>query len=290
MKTLISFDWAIKYLLRNKANFDILEGFLSELLKRDIIIESILESESNKITAEDKQNRVDLIVQADRTERIIIEIQCSRQWDYFSRMLYATSKTISENLYEGNPYSKIPKVISVNIVFFDLGSGKDYLYKGSTTFYGMHLHDTLMLGEEEKKFYLHANTPSDVFPEYYLIKVDQFRESIKDKLDEWIYFLKNANIQPEFNAKGIQIAAQKLDVLKLSEKERRAYERYSESLSYEASMTDLPYHLGKDDGIAIGETKKAEAIAKSMLADGFSLETIAKYTGLGIDSIKKIST
>ena len=63
--TLVRFDWAIKYLLRNKANFDILEGFLSELLKRDIRIESVLESESNKITAEDKFNRVDLLVEAD---------------------------------------------------------------------------------------------------------------------------------------------------------------------------------------------------------------------------------
>ena len=43
MKNLVRFDWAIKRLLRNKANFVILEGFLSELLGEDIKIESILE-------------------------------------------------------------------------------------------------------------------------------------------------------------------------------------------------------------------------------------------------------
>ena len=47
-RKLISFDWAIKRILRSKANFDILEGFLSELLFEDIKILEILESESNQ--------------------------------------------------------------------------------------------------------------------------------------------------------------------------------------------------------------------------------------------------
>ena len=59
MSTLVRFDWAIKRLLRNKANFNILEGFLSELLKEDVLIQEILESESKRMTSIDKQNRID---------------------------------------------------------------------------------------------------------------------------------------------------------------------------------------------------------------------------------------
>jgi hypothetical protein len=59
MSQLVRFDWAMKYLLRNKTNFDILEGFLSELLKMPIHIEQVLESECNKHTADNKTNRVD---------------------------------------------------------------------------------------------------------------------------------------------------------------------------------------------------------------------------------------
>lgn len=55
-KQLIRFDWAIKKLLRNKANFDILEGFLSELLGDNIKIRQILDSESNKETEDDTLN------------------------------------------------------------------------------------------------------------------------------------------------------------------------------------------------------------------------------------------
>ncbi len=309
MSHLVRFDWAIKYLLRNKANFDILEGFLSELLKRDIRIESVLESESNKVSADDKFNRVDLLVEADHKERIIIEVQCSRQWDYFSRILYATSKTVTEHLKEGSPYDDIKRIISVSVVFFDLGSGEDYLYHGTTSFKGMHCHDTLQLGREEKKAYMNAESPAEIFPEYYLIKVDQFRESIQDKFDEWVYFLKNSSIKPDFDAQGIQSAAHKMDMLQLDESGRRAYERFQENLMYEASMTVVPYDIGRMDGLIQGELqgiekglqeglqqglekglqegakKEKESLVRSLLQKNFAFPLIAELTGLSLDVI-----
>src|SRR5438132_1032852 len=118
---LIAFDWAIKRLLRQKANFDILEGFISELLKEDIQIEEILESESNKEHVDDKLNRVDLLARNSRGELLLIEVQNTREDDYFHRMLYATSKLITEHITEGQSYALVKKVISINIVYFDLG-------------------------------------------------------------------------------------------------------------------------------------------------------------------------
>ena len=59
-RTLVSFDWAAKSLLRQKANFDILEGFLSETLYENVTVKSILESESNKVHNDDKYNQVDV--------------------------------------------------------------------------------------------------------------------------------------------------------------------------------------------------------------------------------------
>ena len=54
----IRFDWAVKRLLRNKANFDVLEGLLTVLLDRQIHIIDILESESNQQDYDDKFNRI----------------------------------------------------------------------------------------------------------------------------------------------------------------------------------------------------------------------------------------
>src|ERR1700677_2711346 len=143
MKNTIRFDWAIKRLLRNKANFGILEGFLSELLGEDIKIRNILESESNKQSADNKANRVDMLVQNSKDELIIIEVQCNYMHDFLMRMLFGTSKIVVDNMAKGTPYSQVKKIISVNIIYFPLGQGQDYIYYGATNFVGMNKKDVL---------------------------------------------------------------------------------------------------------------------------------------------------
>ena len=266
MTKYIRFDWGIKYLFRNKANFDILEGFLSELLSSDITIESILESEGNQESKSDKFNRVDLLVRTGDGSRITIEVQSSTQWDYLSRILYGTSKVITEYLKLGEPYKNVCNVISVNVVFFDLGQGSDYIYRGITSFKGVHNGDTLGLDDNEIQMYQNKKrVPEDIFPEYYIIKVNQFDQRIKNKFDEWMYFLKNEVVKPEFNAKGIHAAANKLDILKLNDDDRQKYNRYAQQLSYESSMVESHYGLGKAEGLAKGKAEgKAEGLTEGI--------------------------
>ena len=56
----IRFDWAIKRLLRDKANFAVLEGLLTVLFEDKTQIVEILESEGNQLAETDKFNRVDI--------------------------------------------------------------------------------------------------------------------------------------------------------------------------------------------------------------------------------------
>ncbi|MCD8524390.1 MAG: Rpn family recombination-promoting nuclease/putative transposase [Gammaproteobacteria bacterium] len=292
MSKIVHFDWAIKNLLRHKANFDILEGFLSELLKTKVTIETLLESESNKDTREDKSNRVDLLVLTEQKEHVIIEVQASMEWDYLSRILYGTSKAVTEYIQAGQAFRHVRKIISVNIVFFDLGHGEDYVYHGTTEFRGTHQHDILRLGENEKKAYALANTPSDIFPEYYLIKVNQFNERIKDKFDEWVYFLKTERIQPDFSAQGVKSAAKKLDVLTLDAAARQAYERYEYDSHYEASMHESHYGRGKLDGLTEGKAEgKAEGLAEGKaegLAEGEAKGKTEGKTEKAVEVAKKL--
>ena len=51
---IIRFDWAMKRLLRNKANFSVLEGLLTTLPGEKIVIQKLLESESNQEDKFDK--------------------------------------------------------------------------------------------------------------------------------------------------------------------------------------------------------------------------------------------
>lgn len=289
MTKLVRFDWAIKYLLRNKANFDILENFLSDLLNREIRIESLLESEGNKNTNDDKFNRVDVLARNEKDERIIIEVQATREWDYLSRILYGTSKVVTEHLKESEAYKNICKVISVSVVFFDMGQGEDYIYHGTTIFKGRHHHDILKLNEQERNFYgLGFETSSDIYPEYYILKVDQFHDRIRDKFDEWMYFLKNGAIKSNFTSKGIHTAAEKLNVLKLSESERKAYERYQENLHYETSIIESQKIEEYMRGKAEGKIQIQKEIAKCLKEEGLAAIKISKMTGLSEQEIKDL--
>ncbi|NEP59042.1 MAG: Rpn family recombination-promoting nuclease/putative transposase [Symploca sp. SIO2G7] len=231
----IRFDWAIKKLLRNKANYVILEGFLSELLHQDITIKTLLESESNQQTQEDKSNRVDILAETANSELILIEVQNNSQLDYFHRMLYGVSQLVTEYLEQGQEYGQIRKIYSVNIVYFNLGKGDDYIYRLKSEFIGVNTEDTLKLSPaQEKKFNLEK--VADIFPEYYLLKVRNFKGSAETTLQEWIYFLRNSEIKDEFAAKGMLEAKETLRVNNLSDNERAAYNRYMDNKSYEASI------------------------------------------------------
>ncbi len=278
-KKLIRFDWAIKRLLRNKSNFVVLEGFLSELLFDDIKIQQILESESNQNLEDDKFNRVDILTQNSKNELIIIEIQSTYEIDYFHRMAYGVAKAMAENLKLGQQYAQIKKIISINIVYFDLGQGQDYIYKGRTEFTGLHQNDLLQLSDKQKKTFLKEKI-SDIFPEFYLLKVNQFNDIAKDTLDEWIYFLKNSEVKDSFRAKGLKEANDVLDIMKLPEEENYGYNRYLDRLHLKASEI---FTLQTE-----AEFKIKEEIAKNGIEKGYNNQIIADLTGLSDAQINQL--
>ena len=279
----------MKKLLRNKANFDILEGFLSELLSEDILIKKILESEGNKDDANDKHNRVDILVENTKGELIIIEVQNSKEYDYFHRILYGTSKAITEYINEGEEYAKVKKVISVTIAYFDLGQGKDYVYHGTTQFKGIHKGDTLNLAERQIEIY-DVDKIHEIYPEYWIIKVGKFNNIIQDKLDEWIYFLKNGEVQEEFSAKGLPEAKKKLDEINLSDEEKAAYKRYLKKLRDIASeqhtkMEDAKKLLEEFDK---GMDKKEREAVLGMHEIGINTDKISKALKISKDKVRLI--
>ena len=262
IRSMISFDWAMKRLLRQKANFEVLEGFLSELLRRKVIIKSIGDSETNQEEKDDRYNRVDILVEADNKELLIIELQFCGQDDYFQRMLYGVSKTISEHMHKGDAYDKVRKVYSINIVYFNLGVGKDYVYHGVTNFTGLHTHDELQLGEKQRALYK-KEYAGELYPEYYILKVNNFNDVAKDTLDEWIYYLKNNKIRDDFTAQGLEQAREALAFDNLSEEEKRQYERELKDRRIRDSEINTAFTDGEIQGLKKGrEEGEAKGLKK----------------------------
>ncbi len=224
----IRFDWAMKRLLRQKANFEILEGFISEVIGVDIKIVEILESQSNQPQINIKYNQVDILAKSSKGELILIEVQNDREYDYFHRMAFGQARLISEHIDLKAVYSELKKVYSISVVYFELGQGDDYFYEGNTNFTGKHTGNLLNLSDKQKELF-NIEKVSNIFPEFYLIKVNNFDDVAKSTLDEWIYFLKNNKIENNFKAKGIQKAKKVLRMHKLKGTEKADYEAYIKS-------------------------------------------------------------
>lgn len=269
---LIRFDWAMKRMLRDKANFVVLEGFLSVLLGEKILIKTILSSQSNKEDKDDKYNDVDVLVEKLDGELIIVEVQNAKQYDFFHRILFGASKAITEYIEEGEAYENVKKIISVTIAYFDLGQGKDYVYHGKTEFKGIHEGDILTLSDKQKNLYKKSNV-YEIYPEYWIIKAGLFdEEKVNDKLDEWIFFLKTGEIREDFTADGLPEAKVKLDKMKLSPEERMEYNEYIKQRSRNAS-----YQLT--------EIKDVKDLIQKQL-ERKEIETVLNFIKVGVEKDK----
>jgi predicted transposase/invertase (TIGR01784 family) len=290
-RSLISFDWAMKRLLRQKANFEVLEGFLSELLLRKIVIKNIGESEGNPTDKDDKTNKVDILVEADDTELIIIELQYDTVNEYFHRMLYGVCKAITDYMSRGNDYAKVRKVYSVNIVYFDLGAGDDYIYHGVTNFTGVHTRSELKLTAAQQRLY-EKTVAGDIYPEYYIIRITGFNDKAKNTLDQWIYYLKNNRIEDDFTAKGLDKVKEILQFDNLNDDEKAQYLRDIDHRLLRDSEIRSALLEGEMKGEAKGEAKgRAEMQENTIIAGrraGVPVETMSMMTGLTGEEIAEI--
>ena len=284
----IRFDWAAKNILRDKASFVILEGFLTALLKEKVTIIELLESESNRQRRTAKSNRVDIKAENSKGEIFLIEIQQSSETDYLERIVFSTAKTITEHIDMGIDYTQVKKVYSVNIVYFNLGEGSDYLYHGQSELRGVNTGDTLRMSGKASEGLRMVN-PKNVFPEYYILRVKKFDdEHPVTALGEWMRYFKWGYIDPETTVPGLKEAKERLNVLNLSEQDRKRYEYDVYDSIYEEDIVDTARFEGRQEGLAEGRAEGLEqgrqqerkALAQKLKEAGIDSEFIKTVTGI----------
>ena len=310
-RTFISFDWALKHLLREKANHGVLEGFISTVLGREIKIHRLLESEGNKDDADSKSNRVDLLAEDEQGELLLIEVQGEPEFAYFQRMLFGASKLVTEYIESDENYEHVRRVYSINIVYFDLGQGEDCVYVGTTEFHGLNKGDVLQLSPfQQQKF--KATAVSDLYPRYIILKVNDFNRWSRVSLEQWLYFLSTSEIPEDADAPGLQEAREKLDVMHMSRDERILYDRYlmDRAILRNSMVTareeghqegraegwaegraeglEKGLEKGRAEGRAEGRDERTVEIARKMKAKGRPLEEIAEMTDLTADEISEL--
>lgn len=283
----IRFDWAIKRLLRDKANFSVLEGLLTVLFNDKTKIVEILESEGNQQRDDDKFNRVDIKAKNSKGEIIIVEVQNTRELYYLERILYGTAKAITEHISLGDTYQEVKKVYSISILYFDLGKGNDYLYHGQNRFIGVHTNDELLITAKEEGAII-QKLPQEVFPEYYLIRVNEFNQVAKTPLEEWVKYLKTGIIDPDTTAPGLPEAREKLRYYDMSPEERHEYDEHVNAIMIQNDVLNTAKLEGHAEGRMEGRAEGKLEDARNLKQLGVSIDIIAQATGLSREEIGKL--
>jgi len=289
----IRFDWAIKHILRDKANFDVLEGLMTVLIGQPITITEILESESNQDSREDKFNRVDVKAKTADGEIIIVEVQLAKEANFVQRILFGASKAVIEQIGIGKGYEAIKKVYSINVLYFNLGEGSDYAYHGRTLFTGMNDPDSVLrfTNKREEKYMAETTSrivpPEDVLPEYFLLRVNQFNDVAKTPIEEWMAYLKSGVIKDDTRTPGLQAAREKLNYMRMTAEERHAYDDYMVSVHAARDVYQTAIAEARAEERAANEIKLRN-IVKSLKSNSVPVDVISTSTGLSVDEIEKL--
>lgn len=309
--TYIRFDWAMKHMLRDKSNFGILEGLISVLLNEDVKIIELLESESNQNSENDKFNRVDIKAKNSKGHIIIVEVQLTRQLYYLQRILYGTCKAITEHINIGEKYDQIKKVYSISLLYCDYGQGDDYVYHGETRFKGIHTGNDLLVNTKEEGVII-PHLPREVFPEYYLVRVNVYDKIPETPLDEWITYLKTGIVKENTRTPGLQEVKKKLQYLSMSDSERRDYEAHLDAIRVQNDVLETAKAegreegfeegrteglakgreeglvKGREEGLVKGRTEGIAIVARNLIVSGMDDHTISTVTDLSLQEIKAI--
>jgi len=285
-KPLISFDYAIKYLLKNKGDYDIIEGFISALFAAEgyppVRINALLESESNKESLELKKSIADLVVEDADGNKYIVEIERAYTPNFMHKACFNSSRLVIDGIYGNQDYTAIKKVFHISLLYFTTKQMQKPIYHGKTIIHEVdtsHPVDVRIANQGLVMF----DSPN-VFPEYFFISVPMFDDVIHGEIDEWLYVMKHSETKKGFKSPYMKKVEERLAVIKMSNSERNEYIYYQkESVHSQDVLT-----AAEAKGEARGEARAVEKTALNMLKQKLDSELITSVTGLSSEDILKL--
>lgn len=280
MGNYIRFDWAMRQLLRQKANYVVLEGLLTTLLKEPVHILFALDSTPYRNDDISKNYRMNLLISNKKEDCALVEIQNNNEYAFYQRVIFGLSGQLTDFINQySQDYGPISKVYSVNIVYFPLGHGKDCVYHGKTAFRGIHTGETLELRPFQKQLFKVDET-CRLYPEYYILKVNDFNRTPQNPLEEWMYYLNTGNVPDNATAPGLETVREQLQLDRLGQEDLKAYRRHLEDLVILRENLWLEHAEGREEG-------RAET-ARNLKKMGMDTAFIAQATGLSTDDINAL--
>ncbi len=226
----------------------------------------------------------------------IVEMQVAHNKHFHKRVLYYTSQSYSQQIKEGEDYSKLFPIYFIGILNFDIGNNNQYF---ST-------HKVLNVETQENVF-------SDIA--FQIIELPKFNKAIHELdniVDQWIYFIKNATdltLMPEnINDNGLQAAYQEANRGTWSAQELDEYIKAGikrgDDINALETATEKGIEIGMEKGMEIGMEKGMEIgikkgkeetaleITTNVIISGYKnkipIDTLALQTHLTIEQVQQI--
>ena len=138
--------------------------------------------------------------------------------------------------------------------------------------------------------------PAEIFPEYFLIRVNEFNKVAVTPLEEWIEYLKTGIIRPDTKAPGLEEARRKLIYYNMDRAEQLAYDEHINAVMIQNDVLSTAAEEGREEGRQEGlaegrkEGRQEEKIenARTMKSLNISSEVIHQVTGLAIKDIEEL--
>ena len=272
-------DFIFKKIFGEKGNEDILISFINAVLKRTnkeliIEIEIIDNKQLTKEVINDKTGIIDVRARTAKGENVDIEVQLTDQGNMDKRTLFYWGKMYLENIKQGEDYTSLEKVITINILDFDYLKTESY-------------QSSFHLWEDIEKDYMLTDMVEIHFLELPKFRRKQNKNYKNNAIERWLAFLEKDI--PEATLKelmdlepAIEKAEKRIEYLSSDEETMNTYWERERSLHERANMINSAEQRGKEEGINL--TKKVFKLA----AAGESISNIANICGISEDEVKEI--
>ncbi|TDG95401.1 Rpn family recombination-promoting nuclease/putative transposase [Cardinium endosymbiont of Culicoides punctatus] len=293
-KPLISFDYAIKYLLKHKGDYDIIEGFISALLTesgyKPVKINALLDGESNKESVDLKRSIADLVVEDVDGNKYIVEIERAFTLKFMHKACFNSSRLVVDSIFGSQDYTNIKKVFHISLLYFTTEEIKKPLYHGKTIIHEMDKDHPIDMRIVNQGFVIYEH--HNVFPEYFFISIPSFNDVIKSEIDEWLYVMKHSDVREDFKSPYMNKVSDRLRILKMNKEDRDTYYHYiKKAIQADDTLSAAKIEgekIGLEKGEQIGREKERKEVARLLLQSGVSMEIIVLSTGLSIEEIEKL--
>jgi hypothetical protein len=261
--------------------WNVLEGFLSVLLKHQVHIQRLIRRKTIQQEESSLVNRIDILAIEDSRDPVLVRIQTFRELAYFHRLRYGTPCIAAETDVH------VAKLYTINVMFLDIGHHKDYIYCGNQSLSGLHYPDDEIWSEGRYRTLFFDEEAEYTQYVHYLILVNEFDQVARTPLDEWIRFLKTGEIQGSDTAQGLPEARERLRIDSLNAEEKHAYIRDMEAIRYQKSVISTGWIEGREEGRAEEHLKVLQS-ARFMKSLGISVEDIKNNLGLTDEEINAL--